>query len=231
MELLHIINAHAGQLCNVRRVPRLRGRNSLIELDDFRFGMVADRTFESPHIVPRPLEIYARKHHAGAAFRTARLHDRACRCVSKMATRHLCSPLLQTGPLPNWQTPDWPVMYRIYVAWGQIGSHLFSTQYFFHLFPRLRRARVRLFYCTAVSNFAQTRPSHRHLLPEDGCFCGRGAASIARVIGGSQQLSLRPAGAPPRLKECNMDTQTLLIIIVIVLLIGGGGWYGRGRWY
>jgi hypothetical protein len=37
--------------------------------------------------------------------------------------------------------------------------------------------------------------------------------------------------APHRLKECNMDTQTLLIIIVIVLLLGGGGWYGRGRWY
>jgi hypothetical protein len=51
------------------------------------------------------------------------------------------------------------------------------------------------------------------------------------VIGGRQQLSLRPAGALPRLKECNMDTQTLLIIIIIVLLIGGGGWYGRGRWY
>jgi hypothetical protein len=43
--------------------------------------------------------------------------------------------------------------------------------------------------------------------------------------------TILPAPAPHRLKECNMDTQTLLIIIVIVLLIGGSGWYSRGRWY
>jgi hypothetical protein len=53
------------------------------------------------------------------------------------------------------------------------------------------------------------------------------------VIGGSQQLSPRAFAQREHrlLKECNMDTQTLLIIIIIVLLIGGGGWYGRGRWF
>ena len=67
--------------------------------------MVADRTFEGLHIVPRPLGIYTCKHHASAAFRTARPHDRACRCVCEMATRHLCSPLVQAGALPNSQSP------------------------------------------------------------------------------------------------------------------------------
>jgi hypothetical protein len=91
------------------------------------------------------------------------------------------------------------------------------------------------FFFREMSNFAQTPPSHGHLLAVSAL----AFAVAALVINRSGSLRkptmkparFRPAGAPLRLKECNMDTQTLLIIIIIVLLIGGGGWYGRGRWY
>ena len=65
-----------------------------------------------------------------------------------------------------------------------------------------------------MSNFAQTSPSHGHLLPHWG--------KLTMNLSGWRVASS---------KEGNVDTTTLLIIVIIVLLLGGGGWYGRGRWY
>jgi hypothetical protein len=85
-----------------------------------------------------------------------------------------------------------------------------------------------------MSNFAQTSPSHGHLLSQ-GNRCGAGPDLWRLVIdrcGASLgEPRLRPAGAALHLKEGSVDTTTLLIIIIIVLVLGGGGWYGRGRWY
>jgi hypothetical protein len=178
-----------GQLCNVCRIPRLRNRNSLIELKDLRFAMVADRTFESSPIVPRPLRIYARKHHAGAAFRTARLHGRACRdgyspfvlsSIASGTTTEVAGTRLAGDP-PH-------------ICSAKANSELFCfpRNYILHLFLRPRRATVRRFYCTAVSNFAQTRPSLGDLLP-DGRLLLRSRRYIdsSGVISGRQQSGQR----------------------------------------